>query len=257
MDDTEIENMAGLEGRHWWYRGLRDLIQDTLEMPRFRVARGARVLDAGCGTGENLRLLQELIRPSYCGGFDISDCAVSYCRRKTGASADVYVSDIRRPAFHIDQLDLILSCDVLSIAGLEASKAGLRSLVGRLRHGGMFIIHLPAVRWLTSSHDVVIGTRDRVKASQLKDLMIEIGLQVEFITYRVFCMFPAIVVRRAPSLLFRPTRARARSDLAPVASGLNGLLFGILRVENWMACQGFRFPWGSSVFAIGRRDRAS
>jgi len=257
MNDREIEAMSELEGRHWWYRGLRDMIAATLSMPRFAVPRGARVLDAGCGTGENLRLLRRLVQPSYCGGFDISSRAVSLCQEKIGPDVDVYVSDIRCPAVHVDPLDLILSCDVLSIAGLEDSMAGLRSLVAKLRLGGVFIVNLAALRWLYSSHDVIINVRDRVTAPRLCRFLTAIGLRVELLTYRVFWLFPLIVLRRLPSMLARPKPGRAHSDLAPTATWINELLFRSLRTESWMASRGFRFPWGSSLFAVGRKDGAS
>jgi SAM-dependent methyltransferase len=256
MDDNDYETMAALENRHWWYRGLRQSIEQMLRLNRFALPHGARVLDAGCGTGENLRLLQRLIRPSYCGGFDISAKAVEMCREKIGPVADVYVSDIRSPAVHVDELDLIISCDVVSIAGLEASRDGLRSLVTRLRRGGLFVFNLAGLRWLYSSHDLQMQIRDRPGAAEMRQLMADIGLQVEFLTYRMFWLFPAIVLCRLPSILF-PRAAKARSDLAPTPRWMNECLARLMSAEAWMLGRGMRFPWGSSVFAIGRKDRSA
>ena len=70
MHPDEYEVMARVEERHWWYRGLRDVVVRCLSRPDLVLPAGARVLDAGCGTGANLKMLDELLHPSYLGGFD-------------------------------------------------------------------------------------------------------------------------------------------------------------------------------------------
>ena len=97
-----------------------------------------------------------------------------HCRAKVPA-ADVYVSDIRDPDVHVADLDLVLSCDVLSIAGIRESLAGMTRLVGRLRRGGLLILNLPAFAWLRSRHDVATDTRDRITARQMRQLLTELG----------------------------------------------------------------------------------
>lgn len=257
MDAPEIEQMALLERDHWWYRGLRDAISRTLKLPRFQLPSEPKVLDAGCGTGENLRLLIDRLQPAYAGGFDLSPLAVEWCRKKAGEAADVYVSDIRTPELHIDHLDLILSCDVISIPGMADSRAGLLRLIDRLREGGLFLLNVAAFQWLYSSHDVITHTRSRFTTGQIRRLFDELGLAVELITYRVFSLFPAIVLSRLPSMLRRPGLAEATSDLSPVPSLLASPLQRVLCAENWAMAHGVRFPWGSSVFAVGRkRSRA-
>jgi hypothetical protein len=61
MSPAEIELMASVEGEHWWYRGLRDALGQTLQGPRAGIPSRARILDAGCGSGENLRFVKELL----------------------------------------------------------------------------------------------------------------------------------------------------------------------------------------------------
>ena len=196
MSPAEIELMASVEGKHWWYRGLRNALGRTLLEPRGGIPVHPKILDAGCGTGENLRFIKDLLNPAYAGGFDLSPVAVNYCRAKV-PGADIYQSDIRDPEIRRRELDLILSCDVLSIAGLEESGAGLSRLVESIRSGGVMILNLPAYTWLRSNHDVATDTRDRVTAAQVRRLLQRLGLSVELVTYRVFSLLPAIVLRRA------------------------------------------------------------
>ena len=98
MNLGEHEAMARVEERLWWYRGLRDLLARCLRREQQAASESLRVLDAGCGTGQTLRFLGQLLRPSYIGGFDISEEAIRLARRKAG-DADIYPSDICDPVF--------------------------------------------------------------------------------------------------------------------------------------------------------------
>jgi SAM-dependent methyltransferase len=252
MNYHEIERMRGLEDTHWWYRGLRDVIAKTLRSSRFHLPESPRVLDAGCGTGANLQLLREELTPSYLGGFDLSPEAVHFTHARRVAD-EAYISDICKPVCKMSQLDLILCCDVLSIAGIQAARNGLRRLTDALKRKGLVIFNMPAYRWLNSSHDVSIGTRDRVTTKQFSEMLKEVGLQIELLTYRVFTMFPLIVAARLPSIVRGQNRPGA-SDLKPVSASGNALLSRVLFAENDAIVRGISFPWGSSVYAVARKQ---
>ena len=171
-----------------------------------------------------------------------------------GPAADVYIGDLCNPEVHVDALDMILSCDVICIPGVAACVAGLRNLVARLRAGGLFILNLPALHWLRSGHDVIVRTQQRFNGPAVKQLLSELGLRLEFLTYRVFWLFPAILLRRLPTVLFRPSFEHARSDLKTTTAWLNESLYKVMCLENWLLSQGVRYPWGSSILAIGRKE---
>jgi SAM-dependent methyltransferase len=253
MHPGEHRIMAGVEATHWWYRGLRDAVLRTLaarSMPP-----GAKVLDAGCGTGANLAALDRTLRPSYLGGFDVSDEALDLAREKI-PGADLYRSDICDPELHDTGFDLIVSLDVVYIPGTEKAFPGLERLVQSLRPGGLLLLNLPAYDWLYSEHDVAIHTSERYTAGRVRALFQGLSLQVELLTYRLCLLFPAVVLSRLPGKLHgaTPGDASARSDLhRPPGPWVNSALFRALRFENRLITAGVRFPWGSSVFAIGTR----
>jgi SAM-dependent methyltransferase len=246
--------MARVEERHWWYRGLRDCLARVLARPELGLGEHPRVLDAGCGTGENLRFLRDLLRPAYLGGFDASEEALALARGKAG-DADLYRSDLCDPVLHVERLDLVLSLDVVYIPGVARAKPGLRRLVEHLRPGGLLVLHLPAYRWLFSRHDVAVHSSERYTAGELRRLLGELGLGVERLSYRLCSLFPLVVAARLPSLgRARPGDPAARSDLHRVPSEVtNRALFRVLAWENRLVAAGVRLPFGSSVFAVGRK----
>jgi SAM-dependent methyltransferase len=254
MNPGEHDIMARVEQGHWWYRGLRDAVFRTLDRASPPLPDRPAVLDAGCGTGETLRFVAERLRPSYLGGFDLAEEALGHARRKA-PGAEIYRGDVCAPEIRHEPLDLVLSLDVVYIPGVERALPGLRRLVDALRPGGRLVLNLPAYDWLYSEHDVAIHTRERYTRRRLAALLETLGLVPERLTYRLCVLFPGVVLGRLPGMLrVRRGVVAARSDLHVIPdAALNGLLARLLSLENAWIARGGRWPWGSSVFAVGRK----
>lgn len=256
MESEQYEIMAAAEERHWWYLGLRDAMFNCLRQTSLALPKYPIVLDAGCGTGGNLRYLAEVFQPRHLFGFDISQQALSHARQKC-PQAEIYISDICNPQLLRQDFDLIISCDVLYVPGLAAARHGLDRLVEALVPGGLLLLNLPAYRWLTSAHDRAVHTRERYVASQVQALLHDLGLQCARGSYRICGLLPLIVLRRLPSMLHqRPDRPYS-ADLVQPPQWLNRWLLITLQLENRLIAQGYRLPWGSSFFAIGRKPMTS
>jgi SAM-dependent methyltransferase len=255
VNPGEYEVMSRVEADHWWYRGLRDAVSRCLGRPDAGLPPRPRILDAGCGTGENLRFLAARFAPSYLAGFDNAHEALAFARQKA-PQAELYRSDVCDPEIRAEELDLILSLDVVYIPGAQRALPGLRRLVARLRPGGLLVLNLPAYDWLYSEHDVAVHTSERYTAGRVRRLLDALGLAPWRLSYRVCLLFPAVLAARLPDLLRpRPAAETARSDLhAPPGEWTNRALLGVLRAENALIERGVRLPFGSSVFAIGRRE---
>lgn len=254
MNPAEYDTMAALEDSHWWYQGLRDLFVRILRRHVPPSAGWNSVLDVGCGTGANLRLLQDHFAPRHLSGFDNSPLAVERARLKV-PQAEVYLSDIRQPELRSSAYDLIVCSDVLYVTGLASARTGLNQLMDHLVPGGLFLLHLPALNWLYSRHDVAVHTSHRFTRPEVRDLLTSLGLTPLWLTYRMFLLLPAVVATRLPSLLcgIRGPVDAARSDITRPPRPVNTLLRWIVELENGLIVSGMPLPLGSSLFALARK----
>ncbi len=257
MNPREYEIMASVESDHWWYRSLRDCLEFSLRRYGQALPEKPNILDAGCGTGQNLCFLNSLFRVGYLGGFDFSERAVEYAKSKCPA-ADIYQSDIRQPELHCEEFDIVVSCDVLYIPGFEASTAGLLQIIQKMRPGGLFLVNLPAYNWLRSDHDLAIQTSERYVASQVKNFLQRLGLEPMSVTYRLCALFPLVVASRLPSIMRPSSDAHSATSALKPASQMSNMVFGqYMRWENRLIGCGLRMPFGSSVFAVGRKPHVA
>src|SRR5262245_24540418 len=175
MNPGEYEALNRAEEHHGWYFGLRDAISRTLRHPRFALPPAPRVLDAGCGTGANLRLLDHLLKPSLLAGFDFTAAALAVARTKV-PHALLWRDDICSPAVACAPLDLVISIDVVCLPGLDRARPGLERLVAQMRPGGLLMLNLPAFEWLRSEHDVATHVRERYVAADIRRFLLDLGL---------------------------------------------------------------------------------
>jgi SAM-dependent methyltransferase len=236
------------EDSHWWYFGLQDLLRRLLRSPLCRLPERPVVLDIGCGTGANLRVLADCLRPEYLGGFDLRADCVARARQKC-PSAEVYESDVRRPTFRRAKYDLIVCCDVISDVGLDAGLEGLREATARLAPGGVFLTHVPACPWLRSEHDEAVGTVQRFRQNDLRRLYRGLGLQLDFIGYRMSISFGLLAGLR----LCRVWRhaSTPQSDLRRSSFFPTSWRWMII-AENTAICRKLKLPIGGSLLALGR-----
>ncbi|TML79329.1 MAG: class I SAM-dependent methyltransferase [Actinobacteria bacterium] len=76
MEESEFRAMLDESQRHWWYRGRRRIVCDTLEA--LRLPPSTRILDAGCGSGA---MLDELARYGDTTGVEPHPLGVAAAHR--------------------------------------------------------------------------------------------------------------------------------------------------------------------------------
>jgi len=247
MDKEEYSNLFTNEKDHWWYQGLRDLVLRSLKQYH---KQGGALLDAGCGTGGLLELLQkqdDLI--SRAIGVDISDFAIEFCKKRK--LEEVYQSSIEDLPLEDSEVDSVVSLDVLYHLDVEDDHAALKEFERVLKPGGILIINLPAFESLRGSHDISGQTKKRYTKQDLEELVVATNFDIIKLSYRNVFLFPAIYAYRKIMPGFFSGESK-NSDLWRFPKFLNSLLNKIVLIENWLL-QFLNFPFGTSVYCIAKK----
>jgi SAM-dependent methyltransferase len=246
LETDEYQRMYAAEERQWWYVGMR-AITDALLRPALlalgKDPASTRLLDAGCGTGHNLRHLGEAARVL---GVDVSTLAVRFCRTR-GVPA-LRASVLELPLRARTQ-DVVTSFDVLYHGWVKDDAAAVRELVRVLRPGGLLFVRLPALELLWGAHDEAVHSRHRYTAKELRALFEGAGLEVLRLSYCNSFLFPMLAVRRTLDRWL----SRHGSDVEFLPAPLEWLFLRLLLAEAWLVGHGLRLPVGASVAALGRK----
>jgi SAM-dependent methyltransferase len=238
MDRVEYLRMAALEGDFWWYRGLHAILTDRLHGAQ--IASGARLLDAGCGTGGLLRQLSAAKPDLLLFGVEIDSQAASIAAGKS--SATVTTGSVNDLPYRDGYFDVLVSADVLCHAEVE-QRAALDEMRRCLRPGGMLLLNLPAYRWLLSAHDRHVHNVRRYTAGKAALMVTTCGFKVVNAFYWNSLLFPLMLAYR-----LTVGRQQISSDVRRLPRSLDNLFFTIITIERKLISYGFRLPFGGSVF---------
>jgi SAM-dependent methyltransferase len=247
MRPAEYRMMFEQEDAYWWYRGLRILLKGLLA--RYAPARAATrmILDAGCGTGANLRLLEAY---GHALGVDISEQAIEFCRARGISPNQVMQASVTDLPFRDGLFDLTVSFDV--ICNIVDDTGALAEVARVLKPRGVLIVQLPAYRWLWSRHDVAVGHKWRYTARSTREKLSRAGFVIERLTYVNTLFFPFVAARRVLDRRALENGHAIRSEVSPLPRAVNGFLSALYTAETQTAAR-VDFPYGLSVLAVARK----
>jgi SAM-dependent methyltransferase len=239
--DYELQTHRA-EDRHWWYRGRRSVLErvtSDLHLPP-----GARILDAGCGSGRNM---VEFARHGVVTGIELSATSVGLAReREVGEVIEGSVLDM---PFDAAAFDLAASLDV--IEHLEDDLRALRELRRVVAPGGALLVTVPAYQWLWSGHDEINHHHRRYTRQSLQRTCEQAGWRQVRTTYFNSLLLPAAILLRVLDRFSRkPTESSL--DLWVPPKPLNWLLERPLSLEAALIGRGGRIPAGLSLLAVFR-----
>lgn len=245
MERIVYDRMAEIDGRHWWYRARRDILERVIAA-RARPPAGARILEIGCGTGHNLDMLG---RFGTVDAVEMDDAARAVASERLGRPAKMAtlpeLQDVERGAY-----DLIALLDVLE--HVEMDLASLESIATRLRPGGKMLLTVPAHPWMWSAHDEVNHHKRRYTKNGFRAVLETAGLKVELLSYFNSLLFPLAAAARVAGRLTGKEDSDDKLPPEPVNKALE-FLFGLERY----AIGRVPFPPGVSMVAIASSLSAS
>jgi SAM-dependent methyltransferase len=240
MHPSEYARMYEAEERQWWYAGMRAISFALLD-PALGEKR-PRILDAGCGTGNNLK---HLGARGSAFGIDLSPEAVAFCQ---GRGVRVARAGLLQLPFADATFDLVTSYDVIYHRWVTDDGAALAEMARVLRPGGLLLLRVPALQLLWGAHDEAVHSRHRYTVAEVRGLLQAHGLAVARISYCNTLLFPLLLVRRTLDRLL----GRHGSDVGFLPAPLEYAFLRLLRIEARLLRR-VSLPIGASVVALGRK----
>ncbi len=216
----------------------------------------SEILDAGCGTGRNLEVLQNLFSPKKLIGLDYSKDALEYAAlRKTGSLMEGSTLELPFPD---NSFDLVTSMDVIVQLPLrDDPQKAIFELCRVTKPGGSVVLRVAAYNWLRSKHDIALNSHYRFTRKEILQFAKEANLEVIWSSYINTFLFPLALVSR---LIGKLSNSKVESDVKPPSKSfmpLNSLFIQFLKLESYLIRNGFCFPFGLSVICILRKKSES
>jgi SAM-dependent methyltransferase len=245
--DRLLEATRRVEARHFWFRGLRRFVRPLLEASTAGLP-SARILDCGCGTGGNLRMLG---RHGTAFGFDLTWTGLRHARGY--GERRVARACMTRMPFADASFDLVTAFDVLYALPDSDEPLAVDEMFRVLRPGGRTIVNVAALNILRGNHAVFGQEVRRSTRRRLRALLARAGFRIERLTYTNASLFPImLVVRTAQRMAGLASPEEAGTDIALPPAPVNALLSTAVTLES-MALRWMDMPIGSSLLCLARK----
>lgn len=246
MQEDYYAEYAVFEERNWWFVSRRSIIARVLRK-RLTPSDGRTILDAGCGTGINLHMLQEF---GDVDGIDNSERAISFCHtlgENTARQADLCNLPMEDASY-----DLVTALDVLE--HIEDDRRALSELVRVCRPSGHLLLTVPAFPSLWSDHDIVNHHVRRYHPTQFRERIRAAGLDIVHESGMNCFLLPAAYLWRTYRRVFRarPSPEGPRADNTHRAPAVNAILRAIFTAEAPLIA-GPGLPLGLSILCLAEK----
>ena len=238
---------ARAEATHFWFRGFRLFVSPLLrQATKDRIS--PLILDCGCGTGNNLTLLEQF---GHAYGFDLTAIGLKI-GRESGRSRLARASVTAVP-FPADTFDIVTSFDVLYSLEAVDEHAAVTEMFRVAKPGGFVVVNVAAMQSLRGDHSVLSREVRRYDRQSLSRLLTDAGFAIERLTYTNAVLFPAMAIARAVQRRRGlSSEEHADQEIRVPPAPVNLTLTAALTVESWWL-RLLDNPFGSSLLCLARK----
>jgi SAM-dependent methyltransferase len=257
-DPIYFSRLAQIEHRHFWFQARNLAIGNLVARLVAGWPKGYNVLEVGCGTGNVLRVLEQVCVGGNVVGMDIFIEGLAFARQRT--TCGLVLGDAENPPF-LAKFQLIGAFDVIEHIANDSQT--LRSLHKMLVPGGFLLLTVPAYQDLWSYFDAAAHHCRRYEPAALRQKLVEIGYQVQFLSPFMASTYPLIWAgRRFAGLLRRSKKSESSKtdhELAmqelQVIPVINSILSFVLAQEARLIGRQHALPFGSSLIVIAQKAK--
>lgn len=247
--DRLLELTHRAEQSHFWFRGFRRFVAPMLA----RAAAGRtnlRLLDCGCGTGNNLGMLS---RHGTAFGFDITFRGLEFARQYNHRR--IAHASIGAIPFPDASFDIVTTFDVLYGLPDALEQAAVAEVVRVLKPGGHALFTVAALESLRGGHGSFANEIRRYTTASISALLERHGLEIVRVSYTHCAVFPVVYAVRAWQRWRGGGKAApSETEITVPAAPVNALLTAVLTAESWLL-RVVNMPIGSSAICLARKPR--
>ena len=244
MDNNEYQKLYKFENFYWWHIGRKQIIQTLLS--KIRLKTNSRILDAGCGTGGNMRILAQF---GNVIGIDNSPEAIKFCKKR--GFENIQLKNIENTGFSDNSFDLIVALDLLE--HLDNDVEVLKEFHRVLKKDGYILISVPAYQFLWSEHDVAVHHKRRYSMKEINKCLLKANFQIIRKTFAITFIVPIVFIYRIIPKIFSGFKQQKSSDYVILPSFVNNFFIFLLSIEAFLL-KYINFPFGISIMCIVKKN---
>lgn len=244
MNNTEILEMSKFEKTYWWHIGKKKLVVDLMETYLGR--DNLTILEIGSGGGETSK---ELLKYGEVYANDISEYSEDLCREKginNFIVGDVNELDLKE---YQQKFDVVLALDVLE--HIQDDNKAMSVVRGLLKEDGIFLVNVPAYKFLWSAHDEVLQHKRRYTTHEITMKLSNQGFKILKKSHFVFFMFPLMATFKFFSNFFDRSY-NPKTAYIELPKRLNDLMIWLLEIEIKMQRR-FNLPFGTTISVVAKK----